>query len=68
MEGFDPVFRRVLGSPNHQFWDPMILREERIWGFPKMNGFPQQPWENPTKNDHFGVFRGVPAFKEIPII
>ena len=28
MEGFDPVWRRVLfGSPNHQFWDPMILRE-----------------------------------------
>ncbi len=26
-EGFESVFRRVLGSPNHQFWDPMILRE-----------------------------------------
>ena len=25
-EGFDSVFLRVLGSPNHHFWDPMILR------------------------------------------
>ena len=31
-------------------------------------GFPQQPWENPTKNDHFGVWNGgVPPFKETPI-
>ena len=28
-------------------------------GFPATMGFP-------TKNDHFGVFLGVPPFKEIP--
>ena len=28
MEGFDPVLPRVLGSPNHQLWDPMILGVE----------------------------------------
>ena len=32
IEGFDSVLRRVPGSPNHQFWDPMILRERwKMW-------------------------------------
>ena len=26
LEGFGCVFGRGLGSPNNQFWDPMILR------------------------------------------
>ena len=30
--GFDSVFfRRILGSPNHQLWDPMILRVQNVW-------------------------------------
>ena len=26
------VYSRVLGCPNHQFWNPMILRTETLWG------------------------------------
>ena len=26
--GFDSVF---LQAPNHQFWDPMILRVQKVW-------------------------------------
>ena len=38
-----------------------------ILGFPKMVGFPNKPLGFPTKNYHFGVFLGVPPFKETPI-
>ena len=48
IEGFDSVLRRVLGSPNHQFWDPMILRDSNFYDpgtcelktlvFPVLNG------------------------------
>ena len=30
--GFDSFFfRRILGSPNHQLRDPMILRAQNVW-------------------------------------
>ena len=32
-EGFESVWRRALGSPNHQFWDRMILRARTNWPF-----------------------------------
>ena len=39
-----------------------------IWGFPKMLGFPNNPWGFPTKNDqHLRGEMGVPEFKETPI-
>ena len=57
MVGLEPVWRRVLGSPNHQFWDPMILRAVTntsfsvstcIWmKFPKTwSKHPQLLWRN----------------------
>ena len=37
------------------------------WGFLKWWDFPNKPMGFPSKNDHFGVFLGVPPFKETPI-
>ena len=31
MEGWMTLYRRVLGSPNHQLWDPIILRVKKIY-------------------------------------
>ena len=36
--------------------------KQHIGGFPKMVGFPNNPWVFLQKNDHFVVFWGVPAF------
>jgi len=41
---------------------------EKIWGFPKMVGFPNKPMGFPTKNDHFGVFWGYHHFRKPPYV
>ena len=66
-----PIFTNSkCGKKNHREMGKRQREEnsrpKRIWMFPKMVGFPTTIGF-PTKNDHFGVFWGVPLFLETPI-
>ena len=52
-------FRGGGGVLYDVFFCRFVIIYVYIYGwFLKWWGNPQQPWDFPTKNDHFGVFRG----------
>ena len=44
-----------------------LSKPKHMGATPKMVGFPNKPMGFPTKNDHFGVWNGVPLFSETSI-
>ena len=50
------LYSRVLGSPNHQFWDPMILRAEGF--FQQIQAFSRS--KKSTEKKNLWIWRPVP--------
>lgn len=48
------LYNMVLGSPNHQFWDPMILRGQFSFGSPEFLA-----WFLSNKQQHLALSSGI---------
>ena len=66
----NPVAQHDLGGGKGGF-EKEELMTSLTYGYVHMGGFLKWWYPTtmgfPTKNDHFGVFLGVPPFKETPI-